>query len=160
MLKKVKFVGIPVRDQEKALQFWVKKIGLQISTDQPMGDGMRWIELKVPGAQTGLVLFTPPGRENRIATSQNLSFSLAGVDKPYRELDRGVSGNLDSDVARVKEAMGSSGVLWICYPKARGLGTDLNRDVIRRAVARFGLEAVAIVTVDRVWSAMRCKRVR
>jgi predicted enzyme related to lactoylglutathione lyase len=91
MLKKVKFVGIPVRDQEKALQFWVKKIGLQISTDQPMGDGMRWIELKVPGAQTGLVLFTPPGQENRIGTFQNLSFSVDGVDKTYRELiERGV----------------------------------------------------------------------
>jgi hypothetical protein len=87
------------------------------------------------------------------------------ADKLEKELDLIQAfytrrAHLERDVARLKEAMGSSGVLWICYPKARGLGTDLNRDVIRRAVARFGLEAVAIVAVDRVWSAMRCKRVR
>src|SRR6266852_4364596 len=73
MMKKVKFVGIPVRDQDKALAFWTKKVGLQIATDQPMGPGQRWIELKVPGAQTGLVLFTPPGHESRIGTFQNMS---------------------------------------------------------------------------------------
>src|SRR5258708_17592020 len=63
MLKRVKFVGIPVRDQEKALVFWTKTFGLQVATDQPMGKGQRWIELKIPGAQTGLALFTPPVHE-------------------------------------------------------------------------------------------------
>src|SRR5690242_402784 len=61
MIKRIKFVGVPVKDQDRALEFWTKRIGLQIATDQPMGDGQRWIELKIPGAQTGLVLFTPPG---------------------------------------------------------------------------------------------------
>ena len=91
MVKQVKFVGIPVRDQDKALAFWTKKIGLQIATDQPMGNGQRWIELKVPGAETGVVLFTPPGHENRIGTLQNMSFAVDDVEKTYRELsERGV----------------------------------------------------------------------
>lgn len=91
MLKRVKFVGIPVRDQEKALQFWTKKVGFQIGTDQPMGNGQRWIELKIPGAQTGLVLFTPPGHENRIGTFQNMSFAVDDVEQTHRELtERGV----------------------------------------------------------------------
>jgi predicted enzyme related to lactoylglutathione lyase len=91
MLKQVKFVGIPVRDQDKALEFWTKKVGLQISTDQPMGGAQRWIELKVPGAQTGIVLFTPPGHESRIGTFQNMSFDVDDVEKTYRELsERGV----------------------------------------------------------------------
>lgn len=91
MVKQVKFVGIPVRDQDKALAFWTKKIGLQISTDQPMGKGQRWIELKIPGAETGLVLFTPAGHEDRIGTFQNMSFAVDDVEKTYRELsERGV----------------------------------------------------------------------
>ncbi len=91
MLKKVKFVGIPVRDQERALSFWTTQIGLQVATDQPMGDGRRWIELKIPGAQTGLVLFTPPGHEDRIGTFQNLSFNVDDVEETYRQLsERGV----------------------------------------------------------------------
>jgi len=91
MVKQVKFVGIPVRDQDKALAFWTKKIGVQIATDQPMGNGQRWIELKVPGAEPGVVLFTPPGHENRIGTLQNMSFAVDEVEKTYRELsERGV----------------------------------------------------------------------
>jgi predicted enzyme related to lactoylglutathione lyase len=91
MLKKVKFVGIPVGDQERALSFWTKQIGLQVATDQPMGDGRRWIELKIPGAQTGLVLFTPPGHEDRIGTFQNVSFNVDDVEETYRQLsERGV----------------------------------------------------------------------
>jgi predicted enzyme related to lactoylglutathione lyase len=91
MLKRIKFVGIPVRDQDRALEFWTKRVGLQIATDQPMGAGQRWIELKLPGAQTGLVLFTPPGHEDRIGTFQNLSFEVADVERTYRELaERGV----------------------------------------------------------------------
>jgi len=91
MLKRIKFVSVPVRDQEKALAFWTEKVGLQVATDQPMGNGMRWIELKIPGAQTGLVLFTPPGQEDRIGTFQNISFVVDDIEKTYRELsERGV----------------------------------------------------------------------
>jgi catechol 2,3-dioxygenase-like lactoylglutathione lyase family enzyme len=91
MLNGIKFVGVPVRDQEKALAFWTEKIGLQVATDQPFGDGLRWIELRIPGAKTGLVLFTPEGHENRIGTFQNLSFSVDDVEKTWRELsERGV----------------------------------------------------------------------
>ena len=61
MIKQVKFVSIPTRDQDRALAFWTEKMGLRVATDQPMGDGQRWIELSIPGAETGVVLFTPPG---------------------------------------------------------------------------------------------------
>src|SRR5688572_656687 len=81
MLKRIKFVGIPVRNQDKALAFWTEKVGLQVATDQPMGEGMRWIELRLPGAQTGIVLFTPPGHEDRIGTFQSISFVVDDVEK-------------------------------------------------------------------------------
>ncbi len=54
-------------------------------------NGQRWIELKIPGAQTGLALFTPPGHEDRIGTFQSISLEVDDVEKAYRELtDRGV----------------------------------------------------------------------
>jgi predicted enzyme related to lactoylglutathione lyase len=92
MLKRLKFVGIPVRDQDRALAFWTQQFGLQIVTDQPMGDGQRWIELKIPGAQTGLALFTPPGHEDRIGTFQGMSFEVDDVEAAHRALsERGVA---------------------------------------------------------------------
>jgi len=107
VLKRVKFVSIPVRDQEKALQFWTKKVGLQIGTDQPMENGQRWIELRIPGAQTGLVLFTPTGHENRIGTFQSMSFAVDDVEKTHRELtERGV----EFTQGPKKESWGTSAV--------------------------------------------------
>lgn len=56
MLKRIKFTTVPVQDEERALDFYTKKLGLKVFTDQSMGDS-RWIELQVPGAETLLVLF-------------------------------------------------------------------------------------------------------
>jgi catechol 2,3-dioxygenase-like lactoylglutathione lyase family enzyme len=91
MLKQIKLVSIPVRDQDRALAFWTEIMGLQIVTDQPMGPGMRWIELRIPGAQTGIALFTPPGQEDRIGTFANLSLATDDVVKTHAALvGRGV----------------------------------------------------------------------
>lgn len=91
MIKSVKFVSIPVRDQSKALEFYTDKLGFQIMTDQPFGDGRRWIELRIPGADTEVVLFTPPGQEARIGSFTGISFATDSVDKTYQELNgRGV----------------------------------------------------------------------
>jgi len=56
MLKRVKFATVPVQDQSRALEFYTKKLGLKVFTDQTMGDS-RWIELKVSGSETLVVLF-------------------------------------------------------------------------------------------------------
>ncbi len=49
-------------------------------------------------------------------------------------------------------------MLWVAYPKAGQLGTDLNRDSLAQAVRAHGLEPVAQIAVDEVWSALRFKR--
>ena len=90
MIKQLKFVGVPTRDQDRALAFWTDKMGFQVMTDQPMGD-QRWIELSIPGAQTGIVLFTPDGHQDRIGSFFNGSFACDDVDYSYRQLsERGV----------------------------------------------------------------------
>jgi predicted enzyme related to lactoylglutathione lyase len=91
MIKSVKFVSIPVRDQSKAVDFYTSKLGFQIMTDQPFGNGQRWIELRIPGADTEVVLFTSPGQEDRVGTFSNISFMSDNVQKTYEELSaRGV----------------------------------------------------------------------
>ena len=90
MISHVKFVGIPVRDQDKALQFYTQKLGFKVITDQAMGD-QRWIELKIPGGETGVVLFTPKGHEDRIGTFFNGSFATQNIEATYTELrEKGV----------------------------------------------------------------------
>jgi predicted enzyme related to lactoylglutathione lyase len=89
MIKTIKFVSIPVANQDRALKFYTDVLGFGIVTDQPMGPGQqRWIELKIPGAQTGVALFTSDGHEDRIGTFQGISFATDDVAKTYEELTR------------------------------------------------------------------------
>ena len=39
MITHVKFISIPVRDQEHALKFYTEKLGFKIATNQEMGGG-------------------------------------------------------------------------------------------------------------------------
>jgi predicted enzyme related to lactoylglutathione lyase len=92
MIKGIKFVSIPVRDQDRALEFYTSSLGFTVATDQPFNDTQRWIELKIRGADTRVVLFTPEGHENRIGTFQAISFTTDDVAKTYEELRaRGVT---------------------------------------------------------------------
>ncbi|HSE96928.1 MAG TPA: VOC family protein [Blastocatellia bacterium] len=91
MIKQIKFANIQVRDQSRALAFYTEKLGFELITDQPFGDGRRWIEVRPPGAETKVVLFTPDGEEDRIGTFSNIVFSTEDVRKTYEELkERGV----------------------------------------------------------------------
>ncbi|MFZ0306336.1 MAG: VOC family protein [Terracidiphilus sp.] len=74
MIRGIKFMSIPVRDQDAALKFYTEALGFKVVTDQPFNDKQRWIELMIPGADTGLALFTPPGHEERIGEFQSISF--------------------------------------------------------------------------------------
>lgn len=86
MIKGIKFASIPVRDQDRALEFYTKKLGFSVATDQPFNDKQRWIELRIPGAETRLVLFTPDGHEDRIGSFQAIAFYSNDVKKTYDEL--------------------------------------------------------------------------
>ena len=52
---------------------------------------------------------------------------------------------------------GRGAAAWLAYPKARQLGTDLNRDIIRQLVPASGLDPVRQVSLDDTWSALRLK---
>ena len=91
MIKGIKFASIPVSDQDRALAFYTEQLGFRIATDQPMGEGQRWIELAIPGADTRVVLFTPEEHRDRIGTMQHVTFWADDVRKTFEELSaRGV----------------------------------------------------------------------
>src|SRR6266513_1994772 len=74
MVRGIKFVGIPVHNQDVSLKFYTEALGLKIVTDQPFTDAQRWIELLIPGAETGLAFYTPEGHERRIGEFQSIAF--------------------------------------------------------------------------------------
>lgn len=86
MITKIKFIGIPVRDQNRALAFYTDKLGFTILTDQPFDAHQRWIELRIPKAETRVTLFTPEGHEDRIGTFHSISFACDDVEETYADL--------------------------------------------------------------------------
>lgn len=91
MIKGVKFVTIPVRDQDRALEFYTKKLGMRVLTDSPFDDNQRWIELSIPRADTRVVLFTASAHEHLIGGIMNITFVADDVIATAAELKaRGV----------------------------------------------------------------------
>ena len=86
MIKGIKFVGVPVTDQQRALEFYTTALGFRVITDQPFDDKQRWIELGIGRSSSGLTLFTPAGQENRIGTFTGISFIADDVKATFAEL--------------------------------------------------------------------------
>jgi hypothetical protein len=65
------------------------------------------------------------------------------------------SDDLSGHARAAIEAAQQDRLAWIAYPKAGGLGTDLNRDRLAAAVAEHGVMPVRQIAIDDTWSALR-----
>ena len=88
MIKAVKFVTIPVANQDRALDFYTKQLGFRVITDSPFDGTQRWIELGIPRADTKIVLFTARGQEKTIGGFMNVTFVADDVEATAKELKR------------------------------------------------------------------------
>ena len=90
-ITKIGRVIVPVSDQDAAIAFYTDKLGFELVSDIPFGDGDRWVEVAPPGGGTAIALSAPQGsfqppRETGIAlTSANpravhAELSAKGVD--------------------------------------------------------------------------------
>src|SRR6202165_4234325 len=90
--------SIYVLDQDKALDFYVGKLGLEVNTDQDLGF-MRWLTVNVPGDTRQILLERPgaPGLDEKTAeqarelltkggTGGCPFFTNAACWKTYKEL--------------------------------------------------------------------------
>ena len=59
MITRVSSVGVRAGDQDRAVDFYVGKLGFEKRRDEPMGLDGRWVEVAPAGAETALVPFTP-----------------------------------------------------------------------------------------------------
>ena len=49
-------IAIPVEDQDAALAFYTGVLGCELFADDVVGPGFRWVEVRPPGAATGIAL--------------------------------------------------------------------------------------------------------
>jgi catechol 2,3-dioxygenase-like lactoylglutathione lyase family enzyme len=90
-ISKVGRVCVTVADTDRALDFYVGKLGFEKVVDEPMGPDMRWVEVSVSGTPTTIAIAPPPqgqeagGQTGIILDSTDLetdhaTLKAAGVD--------------------------------------------------------------------------------
>lgn len=82
------FAIVYVRDQERALQFYVDKLGFRIAVDHRFADGRRWVEVSPPdgNANLGIALLPPDEDPTRLIQTQALIwFITEDVKRKYEE---------------------------------------------------------------------------
>ncbi|HVV14367.1 VOC family protein [Amycolatopsis sp.] len=90
-ITQVRTIGVPVADQDRALDFYVGRLGFEKRLDVSYGD--RWVEVAPPGSETtiALVRSETPG----VDTGIRLTTADAGGD--HAEL-RGHGVDVDAEV--------------------------------------------------------------
>lgn len=60
----------------------------------------------------------------------------------------------------MKTAADNNKLVWVAYPKAGQLATDINRDSVRTIVNENSLDPVRQIAIDDTWSALRLKSLK
>lgn len=82
----VRTVGVPVSDQDRALEFYVAKLGFDKRLEAPLGGGRRWIEVAPPGATTTVALvLSHEGLPTGIETGIRFTTPDADADHAYMQ---------------------------------------------------------------------------
>lgn len=96
-------------------------------------------KLRLVNAPRGLALDVPT---TTAKSAPVLAFARSLADLPKK-------------VGPALDAARADGNAWVAYPKAGQLGTDLNRDILWRALEGEGVKPVRQVALDDTWSALR-----
>ena len=107
MIRGLKFVSVPIRDLPRAIAFWTRNFGFTVASEQPFDDSKSWIELRIPGTDTRLVLYTPISPETLPDPSPGVTFTTDDLVRTYDEL-RAKGVEFDGPVRRTD--WGSSAV--------------------------------------------------
>ena len=112
-------VGLYVRDQDEALEFYVEKVGFRVHTDVRNGD-YRWLTVQHPEQPSlQLGLFKPQAPELDAATAQSVHEIVAKGAMPPLVL------NVE-DCRAAYERMRASGVEFTQAPEERYGNVDAN----------------------------------
>ena len=86
-------VAVPVSDQERALRFYVEKLGFEILLDVPMGDGGRWLQVAPPAGHVPVALVAA-GEGGRVGVDTGITFTTGDAEADHAAL---AWGGADTD---------------------------------------------------------------
>jgi catechol 2,3-dioxygenase-like lactoylglutathione lyase family enzyme len=98
-IREVGTIFVPVSDQERALAFYVHKLGFEQCADFSYGHGHRWIEVAPPGAGSRLALVPPTEGVSAGGDVTRCAFATDDIDAVHDSLSsQGV--DIDREIGR------------------------------------------------------------
>jgi catechol 2,3-dioxygenase-like lactoylglutathione lyase family enzyme len=98
-LRQVATVFVPVADQDRALNFYLDKLGFEKRVDFPYGNGSRWIEVAPPGSSNTISLVPQSEGKSAGGDEAHCAFMTDDIEADHRALRaRGVA--VDTEIAR------------------------------------------------------------
>ena len=92
-------VMVAVADQDRAIDFYVERLGFEKRADIPYGDGERWVEVAPPGAPTAIAL-VPRRDGDPLGSETGIALTTPDIDADHATLrERGV--DVDPEVMRM-----------------------------------------------------------
>ena len=98
-LTQVGRVCVTVSDTDRAIDFYVDKLGFEKVVDVPMGDAGRWVEVALAGAATTIALAPPPQGTEAGGSQTGICLDTADVDADHASL-KAAGVDVDADVTR------------------------------------------------------------
>ena len=98
-LTKVGRVCVTVSDTDRAIDFYVGKLGLEKVVDVPMSETMRWVEVAIPGAETTIAIAPPPEGQPAGGGQTGICLDTSDVDADHAAL-KAAGVDVDDEVTR------------------------------------------------------------
>ena len=98
-LTQVGRVCVTVSDTDRAIEFYVDKLGFEKVVDVPMGDAGRWVEVALAGAATTIALAPPPQGTEAGGSQTGICLDTADVDADHASL-KAAGVDVDLEVTR------------------------------------------------------------
>ena len=111
-------VCVTVADTDRAIDFYVDKLGFEKVVDVPMGEGMRWVEVRVGDAPTTIALAPPPPGTNAGGVQTGICLDTSDVDADHAAL-KAAGVDVDAEVSRYGGAVPP--MFWLRDPDGNSL---------------------------------------
>jgi catechol 2,3-dioxygenase-like lactoylglutathione lyase family enzyme len=98
-LTQVGRVCVTVADTDRAIDFYVDTLGFEKVVDEPMGPGMRWVEVGLPGTVTTIALAPPPQGQEAGGSQTGICLDTKDVDADHAAL-KAAGVDVDDEVTR------------------------------------------------------------
>jgi catechol 2,3-dioxygenase-like lactoylglutathione lyase family enzyme len=98
-ISKVGRVCVTVADTDRAIDFYTGTLGFEKVVDEPMGPGMRWVEVKVANGETTIALAPPPEGQEAGGSQTGIILDTSDVDGAHAAL-KAAGVDVDDEVSR------------------------------------------------------------